>query len=72
MNLHDWLEGGEGRHKSLASHFGITPSAVSQWLTNGVPIDRMAEIVAFSKGEVSLESMVLASIAAKRDRETAQ
>ena len=66
MNLTQWLETLPGRQKALADHFGITESAVSQWGANGVPVNRMAEVVAFSKGEVQIEALALAAIAAKR------
>lgn len=58
MNLNEWLNKETGRASKLAQHFGRTASAVSQWRTNGVPLDLMKAVRDFTKGEVSLESMV--------------
>jgi DNA-binding transcriptional regulator YdaS (Cro superfamily) len=58
MNLKQWLEEEKGRSAALASHFGIQPSAVSQWKSNGVPLAHMKAVRDFTRGKVSLEEMV--------------
>jgi hypothetical protein len=40
-------------------HFGVSISAITQWRTNGVPVDRMLEVRALSGGAVSLDEMVV-------------
>lgn len=39
-------------------------SAVSQWRANGVPLERMRDVVAWTAGDVTLEEMVPESKAA--------
>lgn len=58
MNLNNWLDAEKGRAASLAARLGKTPSAVSQWKTNGVPVDLMKIVRDFTGGEVTLEEMV--------------
>jgi DNA-binding transcriptional regulator YdaS (Cro superfamily) len=58
MELRTWIEDERGRLKALAEHFEITPSAVSQWLNNGVPVDRIAAVRDFTAGVVTLEDML--------------
>lgn len=58
MNITDWLEAEKGRSAALAAHFGKTPSAVSQWKTNGVPLSLMKAVREFTGGQVTLEEMV--------------
>lgn len=58
MKFNEWLDQEGLRAQRLAEHFGITPSAVSQWKTNGVPISRMKAVQAFSKNKVSLKEML--------------
>ncbi len=58
MELNKWLDAEVGRSARLASHFGLTPSAVTQWRTNGVPVHRMKAVRDFSHGEVSIEEMI--------------
>lgn len=43
---------------ALAAHFQLTPSAVSQWRGNGVPVDRMRAVRDFTGGVVTLEDML--------------
>jgi len=59
MTLREWLEAERGRSKLLAERFGVTPSAVSQWLTNGVPLRHMAEIRDLTGGAVSLDELIV-------------
>ena len=58
MNLIDWLEAEKGRSAALAEHFGISRAAISQWKTNGVPVDSMKAVRDFTKGTVTLDEMV--------------
>jgi len=58
MNLNDWLDNEVGRSARLANHFGVTPSAVTQWRSNGVPVERMKAVRDLTGGEVSIEEML--------------
>jgi DNA-binding transcriptional regulator YdaS (Cro superfamily) len=58
MNLNTWLEAEKGRLTALAAHFALTPSAVSQWKTNGVPRDKMRAVRDWTDGAVDLEDML--------------
>ena len=58
MNLPTWLDADRGRLTALAAHFDLTPSAVSQWRTNGVPPARMKAVRDFTGGVVSLDEML--------------
>lgn len=58
MNLNTWLDGEFGRAARLAEHFAVTPSAVTQWRSNGVPPDRMKAVRDFTDGDVTLEEMI--------------
>lgn len=58
MNLNQWLDNEVGRSAHLAKHFGVTPSAVTQWRSNGVPVERMKAVRDLTGGEVSIEEML--------------
>lgn len=58
MKLAHWLDAERGRLSKLAAHFALTQSAVSQWRTNGVPVDRMKAVRDFTGGEVGLEDLL--------------
>ena len=58
MKLNEWLNTEVGRAAKLAAHFGRTASAVSQWRTNGVPVDLIKSVRDFTDGEVTLEDML--------------
>lgn len=58
MTLREWLEAESGRNKALAEFFAVTPSAVTQWLDNGIPRHRMIQIRDYTKGKVTLEDML--------------
>lgn len=58
MNFSAWLDAEKGRGTALAGHFGITPAAISQWQSNGVPVARMKAVRDFTAGQVSLEEML--------------
>lgn len=58
MRFPAWLDAEVGRASKTAAHFKVTISAVSQWRTNGVPVDRMLAVRDFTAGEVTLEDML--------------
>lgn len=58
MKLNEWLDEKRGRVNTLASHFNITPGAITQWRTNGVPKQHMLAVKKLSKGRVKLEDML--------------
>lgn len=58
MTLTEWLAAEKGRAAALAQHFDVSPAAVSQWKTNGVPVANMKEVREFTGGVVSLDEMV--------------
>lgn len=67
MDLTEWLDT-PGRVTAMAKHFGFSHSAVSQWKTNGVPLRHMRAVSDFTSGEVGLDSLVAAAIAAASGR----
>jgi len=58
MTFSDWLKAETGRAAALAAHFGVTPSAVSQWRVNGVPTANMKAVRDFTDGAVTLDDML--------------
>jgi len=68
MTFNEWVAAKPGRLTELAAAFSITPSAISQWLTKGVPRARMLPIRDLSAGAVSLEEMLEQANAAARNR----
>jgi hypothetical protein len=58
MTFTEWLDGERGRPTLVATYFGVSISAVTQWRTNGVPVDRMVDVRALTENAVSLEEMV--------------
>lgn len=58
MKFTEWLDSEVGRLKKVAKKFDVTPSAVSQWRTNGVPKEHMIPLRDFTKGKVSLQEML--------------
>src|SRR5260221_3865559 len=48
MDLIEWLGAEKGRGVAMAAHFKRTPAAVSQWKTNGVPVDLMKAVRDFT------------------------
>ncbi len=57
MKFADWLDEEPGRTIAVAAHFGVTPSAVSQW-RSGVPLHRIKAVRDLTGGAVSIEDMV--------------
>jgi hypothetical protein len=66
MTFAQWLDAQRGRATLIAEHFGVTMSAITQWRTNGVPLDRMFEVRELTDGAVSLEEMVERATAVNR------
>jgi DNA-binding transcriptional regulator YdaS (Cro superfamily) len=58
MKFGEWLSQEPGRLTRVAERFEISKSAVSQWVSRGVPPGRMIEIREITRGEVSLEEML--------------
>lgn len=58
MDLITWLDAERGRAGALAEHARVTKAAVSQWKTNGVPVEKMKLVRDFTDGVVTLEEMV--------------
>lgn len=58
MRFHEWLDAERGRSTKVAEHFGVSLSAVSQWRTNGVPVDNILAVHKLTDGEVSLNEML--------------
>lgn len=58
MKLTTWLDADRGRLTAMASHFGLTQSAVSQWRANGIPPGRMKAVRDFTGNEVTLDEML--------------
>lgn len=58
MKLNEWLDEKRGRVQLLSDHFNITPGAVSQWRTTGVPKQHMLALRKITKGRVKLEDML--------------
>lgn len=56
MNIYDWLDEKNGRASEMASHFGLTLGAISQW-RDGVPYNRMKEVEAYTEGAVTMQEM---------------
>ncbi|HND57418.1 MAG TPA: YdaS family helix-turn-helix protein [Ottowia sp.] len=58
MDFPSWLDADRGRLTSVAEHFGLTQSAVSQWRQNGVPPGRMKAVRELTGGAVTLDDML--------------
>jgi DNA-binding transcriptional regulator YdaS (Cro superfamily) len=58
MKFNDWLSKQKRGTALLAAYFKVSPAAVSQWRTKGVPIDRMLDIQSITNGEVTVQEMI--------------
>lgn len=58
MTFDEWLDGERGRLTMVADHFGVTPSAVSQWRANGVPVRLIPVVHELTNSDVPLEELV--------------
>jgi DNA-binding transcriptional regulator YdaS (Cro superfamily) len=59
MKFDDWLDAERGRLTKLAEHFGVSPSAVSQWRVNGVPVDNIMAVHEFTDRQVTLQDLIV-------------
>jgi DNA-binding transcriptional regulator YdaS (Cro superfamily) len=46
-----------GSQRDLANYLGVTPGAVSQWSTAGVPVERCIDIEKATNGAVRCEDL---------------
>ncbi len=69
MNIQTWLDTEMGRNARMAKHFGLTPGAITQWRSNGVPLRRMKAVRAYTQGQVALEDMLPDAVAPMRVKE---
>lgn len=58
MNLKTWLGEERGRYAALAAHLGVSAGRMSQIADDGVPNKYMEAVRDFTRGVVTLESMV--------------
>ena len=58
MKINQWLDDESGRTAKLAAFFDVSPSAVSQGRSNGVPPERMKAVRDFTNGVVTLDEML--------------
>ena len=70
MKFSEWFKVDENRARAveLARSFPVTPSAVHQWATDGVPIERMEGVERFTRKAVRIIEMVLESAEFRRVR----
>lgn len=57
-SLRDWINEERGRSAALAAHLGVSPARVTQIADAGVPVKFMLQVLGFTRGAVTLESMV--------------
>jgi hypothetical protein len=57
-SLRDWIDEERGRSAALASHLGVSPARMSQIVDAGVPVKFMLQVNRFTRGAVTLESMI--------------
>jgi len=58
MTFSEWLDVERGRVQRVAERFQCTPSAVSQWRSNGVPRSLILELHELIGDDVPLEELV--------------
>lgn len=58
LKLKTWLEMERGRAAALAETLGVSPGRITQMADDGVPVKYMQRVFEFTKGEVTIESMV--------------
>jgi len=56
--LKTWLDMERGRATALAETLGVSPGRITQMADDGVPVKYMKQVIAFTGGAVSLESLV--------------
>ena len=57
-SLRDWIDEERGRSAALAAHLGVSPARMSQIADAGVPVKFMLQVKSFTRGAVTLESMI--------------
>ena len=57
-SLRDWIDEERGRSAALAAHLGVSPARMSQIADAGVPVKFMLQVNSFTRGAVTLESMI--------------
>lgn len=57
-SLRDWIDEERGRSAALAAHLGVSPARMSQIVDAGVPVKFMLQVNSFTRGAVTLESMI--------------
>lgn len=57
-SLRDWINEERGRSAALAAHLGVSPARMSQIADAGVPVKFMLQVNSFTRGAVTLESMI--------------
>lgn len=58
MNLKTWLDAERGRSKALADKLSVSPGRITQMADDGVPPKFMIAVRDFTKGKVTLETLV--------------
>jgi hypothetical protein len=58
-SLRDWINEERGRSAALAAHLCVSPARVTQIADAGVPVKFMLQVLGFTRGAVTLESMVV-------------
>ena len=58
-SLRDWINEERCRSAALAVHLGVSPARVTQIADAGVPVKFMLQVLGFTRGPVTLESMVV-------------
>lgn len=58
MDLKTWLLAERGRSTSLAERLGVSAGRITQMANDGVPPKFMLTVRDFTKGKVTLESLV--------------
>jgi hypothetical protein len=71
MMFKEWFAMNRSRAAELARSFPVTPSAVHQWSHNGVPLDRMQGVEAFTQRAVTVAEMLAEYAQRRRERKDA-
>ena len=58
MKFTEWLDAEEGRNAKVAERFGVSPGAVTQWRSRGVPKAYMLQLRKFTRNKVTLAEML--------------
>lgn len=66
-DLKTWLSQERGRAKALAAHLGVSKSRMSQMVSGGVSREHLIAVRDFTKGEVSLEALLMQPTTAQEE-----